>query len=206
MLPDVRLDFVPARVTSVGSTVVIIPFAMGRYAQSLLYVLDGDVVVPQKIQPQEFANVSVMMLANALSVAELDGRLLLAHQFMMPRAYLWRPGATPAVRAVPLPREVMNSIGYVPPLPLDSAALRPLLAVAVSLAADVSKHRFVFLTRSGRMINGRFEKVLVRTDSALNHLDSFRLPISAGHLALLDAGRTAVLVDEDGGWHTCPLP
>jgi hypothetical protein len=100
---------------------------------------------------------------------------------------------------------VKNKVGYVPPLPLDEEALRPALAVALSIAAHPDAHNYVILTRSGRTVDGHSEKLLIRTTSKLEFVDAFLLPVNAGELALIDSGKRAIVIDEEDTWHTCRL-
>ncbi|MGQ0814139.1 MAG: hypothetical protein ACT4O1_06700 [Gemmatimonadota bacterium] len=205
VLSDVELDFVPLRLVNVADRLAIIPAVLGRYPPWLLYVLEGDTAVPQPIQPFDDANVSIKMLGNMMSTAVLNDQLLLVHQYLTPRAYLWRQGSQPRPVTVSLPREFRRSIGYLPPVPLDEAALEPVLAIALAAAADPISNEFLVLMRSGRKLNQHYEKALFRTDAQFNYIDAARLPMNAGHLAVISSRDLAVLIDEEGGWYTCPL-
>ncbi|MGQ0561446.1 MAG: hypothetical protein ACT443_06175 [Gemmatimonadota bacterium] len=205
-LSAVELDFLPLHLASAGGRILITPAVVGRYPASLLFVLDRETAEPIDIPVRDFANVAVKMLGNMTATAALGDRLLVAHQFMTPRAYVWRYGSRPEQRPIPLPAELERSVGYVPPLPLDEAALEPVLTVALAASADPVARRFILLTRTGGKRNGHFEKALIRTDSALNFLDAFLLAQNAGHFAYLPRRRVGVLIDDEGRWFTCPLP
>lgn len=206
VLSDIELDFVPQRLVDVNGTLAVIPAVIGRYPSSLLYTMRRDTAISQGIAPFNDPNASIKMLGNLVAVAVLDDRLLLVNQYLTPRAYHW--SATSGSRALeaPVAREFKKSIGYIPPIPLDESALEPVLAVALGAASHPGRDQFAVLVRSGAKIGERFEKAIVITDAELNYSHAVRLPMNAGHLAILRDSDRLVLVDEEGQWHTCPLP
>lgn len=204
-LEDLRLQFSPVRIAAVRDELAIIPMVYGRYPESLLFSYAHDRIVSLQVRPVDYPDLTLKMLANIQATAVLDAELLMMHQFMVPRGYRWRPGSAPIAVGALLPQEVRKSVGYVPPLPLDEQAMKPVLAVAIDVAADKAGKRFVILTRSGRQLGSHSEKVLIRTTPDLRFTDAFLLPVNAGHLALVDSGRTAVVIDEEDAWFTCPL-
>lgn len=206
VLSDIALDFVPQRLVDVDGTLAVIPAVIGRYPSSLLYTIQGDKAITQRIAPFDDPNASIKMLGNLLAVAVLGDQLLLVNQYLTPRAYLWSPATGTRALEAPVAREFKESIGYIPPIPLDESALEPVLAVALSAASHPARDQFAVLLRSGAKIGERFEKAVVITDAELNYLDAVRLPMNAGHLAILRDSDRLVLVDEEGQWHTCPLP
>ncbi len=206
VLPDVHLNFVPLTIAAVGRRLAITPAVFGRSPGQLLYQLREGQAVSLGIAPWDAANVSVKLIGNMVSMAVLDGKLFIAHQFLTPRAYLWQPDSRPHRVRLPLPEGVRAAVGYVPPLPLDEAAMKPVLVGALAATADPVRKHFLFLTRSGSMLGAHFEKLLIRTDPELNLVDAFRLPVNAGHVALLPERDQVVVIDEEGSWFTCRLP
>lgn len=206
VLSDIELDFIPLRLADVAGTLVVIPAVIGRYPPSLLYIMQGDTAVSQHVVPFDDANASIKMLGNVVAPAVLNDRLLMVHQFLTPRAYLWSAGSGTRTLQPPVAREFKGSIGYLPPIPLDESAMEPVLAVALAAAALPASEQFAVLVRSGGKIGERFEKAIVFTDAELNYTDAVRLPMNAGHLAVLHDSDRLVLVDEEGQWHTCPMP
>jgi hypothetical protein len=204
-LTDIPLDFLPVQVNASGGKLFVTPAVLGRYPGSLLYVLRGTTPVAQPVKPRAYSAVSVGMLGNATAVAGLRDEVLILHQFITPRAYIWRDGAVHRV-PVPLATEFRRRVGYVPPLPLDEQALRPMLVVALAAAADSARAKYMLLVRSGRMQRGRYEKALLETDDGLRVNRAFLLPVNAGTFALLASRRTAIALDEENKWYQCPLP
>lgn len=204
-MSSIRLSFVPNAIVKAGGTLLIAPAVIGRYPSSLLYRLEGDSVRAERIAPESFDNVSVKMLGNMLAMIPMSRGAILIHQFLTPKAYDWSPDEPIRSLTVPLPQGVRDAVGYVPPVPLDSASLYPALVVAIAAAPDARRNGAVILTRSGKKAGKSSEKVLLLTDSMLNFESARSLPVNAGHLAVLSRHHTAIVVDEEGNWFRCGL-
>lgn len=204
-LATINLNFVPAAIAVAAGKLLVIPAVIGRFPTSLLYILEGDSLRAARITPANFDNVSVKMLGNLLAIAPSSRGAVLIHQFLTPRAYEWAPNEPIRTLALPLPAAARRSVGYVPPVPLDSAALHPALVAAIAAARDDRQNGYVILTRSGKKLRTASEKVLLLTDSMLQFRAARSLPVNAGHLAMLSRRNAAVVVDEEGRWHTCSM-
>ena len=141
---------------------------------------------------------TVGALANAALVESLpDGSALLIHQLLTPRAFRVAPGlgaATPV--PVPTPDATRDLIGFVPHAPVTEDQFARILTPALALSVDRGRGDLYLLTRSGRQVNGRAERAVLRLDSELRYVASYTLDVHAVEMAALPA-RSALLVADD---------
>ena len=62
------------------------------------------------------------------------------------------------------------------------------------------------LTRSGRELEGRPERAILRVDAEARFLDGYRLPVPAVSMVYLPRRHRVVLADDEDGLHLCDLP
>jgi hypothetical protein len=201
---SVRTEFTPLQVIRHGDDVAVVPAVIGRFPGTLLFDLRGNNLVRRTVPVVDFPDLTTKALGNRVKLLALGDELLLLHQFFTPRALRIADGLPRELR-VPLPNAARRAIGYRPPLPLNDEALRPALVVAND-AVVTERNEILMLVRSGRSKGDRFEKAIMRTDSLLNYLTAYRLPVGAGLLGYFPRNRLALVVDEEDQWHTCVLP
>lgn len=202
-LESITLPFIPAQLVDFSGLTYIVPAIVGRKPASLLYSLRDNTLHDERIVPADYSNVSVKMIGNELSIASLNGSLLLVHQFLTSRAYLFGNGTRefPA----PIARAFKADLAYTPPLPLDDEALRRVPAFALSATSDRDANKYILLGRSGRMLDDRFEKVAMTFDPSFKFLSAARLPPQVGMIASLPGSGQLISIDEDYEWHLCRI-
>lgn len=197
-------EFAPLHIVETPRGVAIAPAVVGRFPGTLLFVLRHGQVRREEVGVLDFPDLTTKALGNRVRLLPAGSSLILLHQFFTPRAVLVGEGGQRPLR-VPLARALRSAIGYVPPLPLNDEALKPALVVAND-AAPAERGELLLLVRTGRAAGDRFEKAIMRTDSLLNFMAAYRLPVSPGLMTYVARTRTAVLVDEADRWFTCQLP
>jgi hypothetical protein len=197
-------DFAPLQIVTAGDRIAIAPAVVGRFPGTLLFNWRDGRIQREAVGVVEFPDLTTKALGNRVRLLPVHDGLIVLHQFFTPRA-LHITDSGLRTLAVPLARPLKAAIGYVPPLPLNDEALRPALVVAND-AAVADDRELLLLVRTGRRTGDRFEKAIMRTDHSLNFISAHRLPVSPGLLTYLPRSRTAVLVDEEDRWFTCPLP
>ncbi len=203
----VELPFPPQRVRAGSKGIYITPFVMGRHPARLVYRLDGLTVHPVDIPTVRYGDAAINTLANLAGVTPFpDGRVVVTHEFMVPFAHTFTEGEeAEAVRLpVPLPVATGAALRTAPTKPLPEADAGELPVALLSTDADAITGDLLYLTRSGRMVDGRYEKAVVRLDSALGYRSSYLLDVNAIHMSYLAGLGMAVVVDEVDQWYTCP--
>lgn len=201
---SIATEFAPLHIVETQSGVAIAPAVVGRFPGTLLFTLRHGQVRREEVGVLDFPDLTTKALGNRVRLLPAGNSLILLHQFFTPRAVLVGEGGQRALR-VPLARALRSGIGYVPPLPLNDEALKPALVVAND-AAPAERGELLLLVRTGRTAGDRFEKAIMRTDSLLNFIAAYRLPVSPGLMTYVPRTRTALLVDEEDRWFTCRLP
>jgi hypothetical protein len=206
----IRLDFAPDRVLATDDgRILITPLVVGRHPRWLVYAIDGEDATPLGIPAAHYANPAVNALANLARFAAFpDGRVVATHTTIVPYAYTLSPGdASPPDRApLPLPDDVRPLLGKLPAASLEDDRLGELLVATIATAPDTRSGDLLYLTRSGRTVDGRPEKAIVRVDPGLRYLRSYLLVVNAIHLAYLAGPQLTLVADEVDQWYRCPTP
>jgi hypothetical protein len=201
-----HLPFLPALVRSEGGRTWIAPAIIGGQPPQLLFELIDDRAVPLGIPPASRADPATGTLANALTLAAFsDGRAVLAHQFLEPRAYV--VGAGRGVRQVSLPLPAAARRGdREPTLPLTPEALASVFTAALAASGEPRSGDLLYLARSGRHSGVHHEKALLRAGRELRFRSAVRLPVNATRVVALPARDRALITDELDRWFECPAP
>lgn len=201
----VDLGFPPQRVAFAAGRLLIAATAMDPRVGKLVHVLEDGIAVPLDVTPATHADGLSRMFLNFVTLQGYpDGRAIVAHQFVEPRAWLVGTSSTERV-VVPLPRAVEASLGFVPAMPVSEEDIGRIAAPVIASAPDRMTGDLLYLTRSGRERDGRSEKAIIRADARLGYLGSTLLDVNAVALAYLANG-VAIVVDDDMGWFRCRAP
>lgn len=203
----VDLPFPPQRVQAAPSGIYITPFVMGRHPTRLLHRWDGAEVEPFEIPTVRYGDAGINALANMAGVAAFpDGRLIVTHEFVEPFAHRVPAGSSGASAEripVPLPAATASALRRLPSGPLSEVDAGELPVATISAAPDAASGDLLILTRSGRFIDGRYEKAVIRFDEALGLRRSYLLDVNAIRMAYLANRGVSVIVDEVDQWYTC---
>ncbi len=207
--PGLATGWVVDQLLSIRGALLLSSLVVPGNRAPLLGVLSGEEVRPFPLPGVQEADWRLTALANLVEmVGYPDGRVVVLHRFLHPRAYVWNveAGGEPATVMVPLPEGLAGAVGYRPPPPFTEESLRGLLAPALDAAADMESGDLLYLTRSGRSRGGQFEKALVRLDQEFRYRRSYLLPVNAGRFAYLSSRAESILIDDWGRWHVCATP
>jgi hypothetical protein len=207
----VHLPFRPRRVNASPHGVLVAPFVMGQPDDDLLYVVADTIVRAVGLGKTEMPYFQLEALANMVELASYpDGRILVAHQFLTPTAYLLDGVDDVSIDTVriPLPDGVRESVGYVPEPPFRDEDVVKIVAPVLAGAPDLRTGDFLYLTRSAhRSENGeRVGKAIIRVDEEFQYLRSYLLDMNAVDFAYLGDQQVAVVVDADDRWYRCSTP
>lgn len=204
---SVRLPFPPQGVHASPDGVLVTPFVMGRHPGRLVHRLEGDAPVPIGAATLYFGDMVVNTMANLVGLASfVDGRIVAAHQFIVPFAHVFWLGSGEVQRVpLPVPDGLRGRVGRVPATALTEANAREIAAVALATAADHRTGDLLYLTHTGRehAADG-FEKAIVRLDPALRYRRSYLLDVDAVRFTYLTAQARSLVVDQEDRWYSCP--
>lgn len=204
----VNLPFPPQHVQAGPGGVYITPFVMGPHPTKLLYRLVGAEAVPVDVATVRYGDVGINALANMAAVATFpDGRVVVTHDFVVPFAHRvdGKDGGDPPERVpVPLPAATAAALRRLPSGPLPEAGAGELPVAVLSTAPDAASGDLLFLTRSGRYVDGGYEKAVIRLDAELGYRRSYLLDVNAIRMAYLADRGVSIVVDEVDQWYTCP--
>ena len=207
-LSSLPLDFVPHSMEHLGGDRFLLsamPF--GDKPPGVAVLVEGDRLTPLPAARRSYPDMIVSALGNATLVRQLsDGSALLIHQFMEPRGFRVDPGGGVTSIRVPTPAGTLDAVDYVPTAPITDDQLGRALVPAIALSGDRGRGEVYLLTRSGRELNGRPERALLRLDEDLDLLRAFTLDVPAAGLAYLPDAGMAVVHDDEDRFYTCPLP
>ncbi len=202
-----RLHFVPASVTAAGSELLVTAVPMGPTPDALVFRVHDGGLESIPVPPRPYDDMIVGALGNqTLAEALPDGSALVVHQFLAPRAF--RVDArVPEVwpLRMPTPDATVSQIGYLPRPPLTRDQYRDMLVPAIAMSVDRSRGEVYLLTRSGREVNGRFERVLFRVNDSLEPIAAYTLDAHAVHMAFLSRRRAALVADDLDRFYLCPI-
>lgn len=204
-----RLDFVPRRVRAAGSHIVVTPLVLANQPTRLLYRLTGERLVAVPISIARYDASAITSFANLASIATFaDGEILLMHEMVVPFGYsLNARSAAPSIQrfAVPLPRAVKSVAGTLPRPPITESNIGGLLAVALTATPNEATGGVFYLTRTGRRMNGIWQKMIVELDSRRQYQRSFVVPGNPQHILYLPSRQAVLTFDDEGTWHECRL-
>lgn len=204
----IRLRFPPQRVRAAQGALFLTPFVLGRHPRRLLYRLEGEEARPLEVPATFYGDPVLNALATTVGLTPFpDGRIVVSHEVVVPFLYELRVGSDAVRRApLPLPDGVRSSVGRLPPAPLTPDRLDELLVASLAAAPDVRAGDFLYVTRSGRRVEGRPEKAIVRLDPELRYRRSYLLDVNAIQLAYLAVRGLSIVTDEVDQWYRCPTP
>ena len=207
-LDTAPLDFIPNSIAAApDGAVLVTPVPYGMKPPTLLMRYERGLWQPLAVPHRHYTDMTVNALANSTLVEPLPGgSLLVLHQFLHPRAF--RVGTAGQVEALvpPVPDDARDQVDYVPRSPItdDQVPLTALPAMAASV--DPTTSDVLVLTRSGRMRDGRPERAVLRLDDRVRFLEGYLLPIPAMTMIYLPRRRALLVVDDEDGFHLCPIP
>ncbi len=207
-LVDARaLGFMPGDIASAGDALYLTAVPMGPTPGTLLFRVQADGIDTLAVPPRPYADMVNGALGNQALVAGFpDGRALVVHQFLAPRAFMV-DGSDAAVTPlrVPTPDATAEHIDYIPTPPMTVDQYGSLLTPALAMSVDPTRGQVYLLTRSGHESNGRFERALIRTDDRLGFQAAFTLDAHALQMAVLPRRDAIVVVDDLDRFFLCPL-
>jgi len=202
----VRTDFF-ATFLAGGVGGVFAAAASGGEAGSLLHEMRGDVFEALPVAPLRRTDFLLSMLSNHVALATLPkGGVVAAHTMFEPIAHIWTPTGGTRTVALPYPDEAEAQLDYEPQMPIDEEDYAKMAVGALAISVDRAANEVLFLTRSGRLRNGRPERALIRTDAELRYLRSYLLDVHAGHMVHLSRIGTTIVVDDEDRWFRCTTP
>lgn len=202
------LTFIPNAVTAgEEDDVLVSAMPVGRRPEVLLFRFHRGELAPLDVPTRRYPDMTVGALGNATLAASLpDGSALVVHQFFAPRGFRVVPASgAVAPLAVPTPDATREWIDFVPRPPVTQDQFSSMLTPALALSADRGKGELYVLTRSGRVIDGRAERAVLRLDRRLGYLGSYLLGVHAVHLAFLPRADALVVADDLDRFYLCPL-
>lgn len=201
------LLFVPNAIAATGDELLLTPMPLGPAPASLLFSFRHRALEEVPIPRRPYDDMLVGALGNSTLVETFpDGGALVVHQFLRPRALHVSPDravVTPV--AVPIPDLTRELADAVPRPPITEAQFDRMLLPAMAMSVDRGRREAYLLTRSGRRVDGRRERAVLRTDDRLRYLASYLLDVNAVHLAVLPRRGGAVVVDDADRVFLCPF-
>lgn len=202
------LTFVPNAVTGgEEDDVLVSAMPVGARPEVLLFRYHGGELTPLDVPTRQYPDMTVKALGNATLAASLpDGSAVVVHQFFAPRGFRVIPASgSVAPLAVPTPEATRDRIDFIPRPPVTQDQFSSMLAPALAISADRDKGELYLLTRSGRSVDGRPERAILRLDRRLGYLGSYLLAVHAVHLAFLARVHALLVADDMDRFYLCPL-
>lgn len=206
------LDFIPNAVaaTAVGS-LLMTPLPFGAKPSTLLMRHTGagpdSRWEPLPVPKRPYVDMSINAIGNSTLVEMFpDGRALVMHQFLRPRAFIVGTDGSVEERTAPTPDGARDHITFVPESPITPEQMDQTLVPAIAMTIDPRRSEVYVLTRSGAQRDGRPERAILRLSERLEFLAGYTLPIAAGSMIYLPRRHAALLVDENDSFHLCPFP
>lgn len=207
-LATIPLDFVPHSIEPLpDGALLVTAMPFGTKPPSLAVRISADSAAPLPLPRRSYQDMTVNALGNTALVETLsDGSALVIHQFLSPRAF--RLGADGAVTTltVPTPAGTRHTIEYVPHSPITEDQMPKTLLPAMAVSVDRGRREVHLLTRSGRELDGRPERVVLRLTEELAFLQGFLLDVPAAGLVYLPRTERAIVFDDEDRFFSCPLP
>ena len=208
LIRSASMDFIPHSLEATpDGDLLITPMPVGDKPPTLLQRFDGDAFHSMPVPPRSYDDMMIRALGNAALVEVMpEGDAVLVHQYLAPRAFRIDGQGNVAGASLPVPDLAAPTASFVPTAPITEAQMPRMMVPAMAMSVDPFRSEIYILTRSGRMIDGRPERAMLRLDRELGFLAAFTLNVAAGAMVFLPHRRTALVVDEEDGFHACVLP
>lgn len=209
-LATIPLDFIPHSLAALdGEELLLTAMPFGTLPSTVLVRIGfrGTGIEPVPVPRRSYADMTVNALGNVALVETLaDGTALVVHQFMEPRGFRVGPDEAVEHLLVPTPAGSRDALGYVPRPPITDDQMARALVPAIAMSVDRTRDEVYLLTRSGREVDGRPERAILRTTGKLAFLEAFVLDVPAAGMVYLPRTETAVVYDDADAFFACPLP
>lgn len=207
---SVPLEFIPNSVAATATgDVLVTPVPVGSNPGTLLLRRTGSDWEPLPVPPRSYVDMSINALGNS-TLVELfpDGRALVMHQFLSPRAFIVEEDGRVEERAAPTPDGTRENIDFVPRSPITDDQLDRTLVPAMAMTIDPLRSEVYVMTRSGARAAGldRPERAILRLSDRLEFIEGYTLPVAAGSMVYLPRRHAALVVDDMDEFRLCPMP
>lgn len=202
------LTFIPSALAAgEQDDVLVSAMPVGPRPEVLLFRFHSGELAPLNVPIRRYPDMTVGALGNATLAASLpDGSALVVHQFFAPRGFRVVPASGSVVPLpVPTPDATRERIDFVPRPPVTRDQFSSMLTPALALSVDRGNGEVYLLTRSGRTIDGRSERAILRLGRRLGYVESYLLEVHAVQLAFLSRADALIVVDDLDRPYLCPL-
>lgn len=202
------LDFIPHSLeTTASGAVLITPLPFGSRPPTLLLRYQSGRWDTVDVPRRRYEDMTVNALGNTALVESLPGGgAVLVHQYLGPRAYRISASGAVDLLPVPTPDGTRAAIPYLPRSPLTEDQFPLMLLPAMAMSVDPVTSEVYLLTRSGRELDGRPERAVLRLTDRLEFLEGYTLPVRAGTMVYLPRRGAALTADDESRLHLCHLP
>ncbi|NIP60668.1 MAG: hypothetical protein GWM92_19865, partial [Gemmatimonadetes bacterium] len=122
---EIDLPFAPERVAVTEAGIAIVPLVLGVGENELLYLWRDGELRPGGVPVARVGDWRLAAMANQASLVPFpDGRLVVAHQFIVPGAHVVAPGGGVSGLALPLPDGLRGAFGRLPRPPFTEEELQ----------------------------------------------------------------------------------
>lgn len=208
LLEATPLDFIPHSLEAPTSGgMLLTPMPLGPRPPTLLMRHAGTGLEDLPVPKRSYVDMTVNALGNSTLVESFpDGRALVMHQFLRPRAFIVHPDGAVEPAHAPTPDATRDNIDFIPRSPITEEQTAQILAPAMAMTIDPRRSDVYILTRSGGELGGRLERAVLRLSDTLDFLEGYTLPVVAVSMVYLPRRHAALVVDDADGFHLCPLP
>lgn len=202
------LNFMPNVVaTTADGRVLITPLRVGDEPPTLLVRFDGAERTDLPVTPRYYSDMMHRAMGNVARVEAFpDGRAVVAHEYLAPRAFLVGSGGDVTPAALPTPDGTVDQIPYLPIMPLRMEDAERIMTPAINLSVDRTRSEVYVMTRTGRVVDGVVQRGILRLDDRLGFIEGYTADVSAFGMAVLAGHRLAILADDDDRLFACELP
>ena len=206
-LSSAHLDFIPHSLEPLPSgDLLVTALPVGDRPPSLVVRYDGQDFEALPVPRRTYPDMTVNALGNSALVETLPGGdALVVHQFMEPRAFRLTVGGGAVPVATPTPDGTRDRIDYVLRAPVTDAQLPLMLLPAMAMTVDPVSGEVFLLTRSGRELDGRPERAILRLGPDLAFRQGFILDVPAAAMVVLPRAGVAIAADDEATFYACPL-
>ena len=208
VLRSTPLSFIPhSLATTADGRILVTPMRVGDDPPTLLVRYDGDRRTDLAVPPRWYEHPMIRAMGSVARVETFpDGRAVVAHEYLAPRAFLVGPDDDVRAAAMPTPDGTLDQLEYLPMLPLTEEDADRILTPSINLGVDRARSEVWVLTRTGRVVDGVSQRALLRLDDRLGFLEGFTADVSAFGMAVLPRHRRVILADDDDRIYSCALP
>lgn len=202
------LEFIPLSVAAArDGGVLVTPMPYGNRPPTLLMRYDRSGWTPLPVPRRSYADMTVNALGNSALVEQLpDGAAVLFHKFMRPRAFRVETDGTVASLAPPIPDDARDQIEFLPRSPITDDQIPQIALPAMAVSPHDARSELYVMMRSGRELDGRPERAILRLDDRAGFLEGYRLPVAAVGMVYLAGPHSVLVVDDSDVFHACSLP